>query len=142
MCQANFHGRQGAWGHPHWHSRWGQHREGMRGNWFQPPVNVGELEDRYELHLVAPGRTKQDFQLKVQGDLLTISAQAREESDIAQATKWTRQEFRTVSFERQFQLNEKIDAEGITASYSDGVLVVTLPKFANAHTPARDVFVA
>jgi HSP20 family protein len=114
----------------------------MRGGWFQPPVNIRELEDRYELHLAAPGRSKQDFQLKVQGDLLTITGKGQEESDIAQSTNWARQEFRTAAFERQFQLNEKMDGDGITANYVDGVLVVTMPKFAHAHTPAKDVYVA
>jgi len=114
----------------------------MRGGLFQPPVNVRELEDRYELHLAAPGRSKQDFQLKVQGNVLAITGQGQQESDIAQASNWSLQEFRTAAFERQFQLNEKIDADAITANYVDGVLIVTMPKFANAHTPARDVFVA
>ncbi len=114
----------------------------MRGGMFQPPVNIRELEDRYELHLAAPGRSKQDFQLKVQGNLLTITGKGQEESDIAQNSNWARQEFRTVAFERQFQLNEKMDADAIAANYVDGVLIVTLPKFASAHTPARDVYVA
>lgn len=129
------------------HGRWGQGFGGpqsgwARGGWFQPPVNVQELEDRYELHLAAPGRSKQDFQISVQGDILTISAQKQEESDLTKSANWTRREFKTVAFERQFQLNEKIDANGIAATYTDGVLVVSLPKLPRAQTPARDVFVA
>lgn len=142
MCQANFQGRHGGWSHQHWKQQWANRHQVMRGGWFQPPVNVRELEDRYELHLAAPGRSKQDFQLKVQGNVLNITGKGREDSDIAQAPEWSRQEFRTVAFERQFQLNEKIDADGITANYADGVLIVSMPKFANAHTPARDVHVA
>ncbi len=133
------HSAKGMGGHA---GRFGQGNPWMRGAWFQPPVNIEELEDRYLLHLAAPGRNKSDFQLSVAGDVLTISSRKQEESDLAAAQNWTRREFRTVAFERQFQLNEKIDADGITASYTDGVLVVTLPKHASAHTPARDVFVA
>ena len=86
--------------------------------------------------------SKADFQLSVQGDILTISAKKQEESDLTKSANWTRREFKTVAFERQFQLNEKIDAEGIAASYTDGVLVVTLPKLLGAQTPAKDIFVA
>ena len=114
----------------------------MRGGWFQPPVNIQELQDRYELHLAAPGRNKSDFQLSVQDGILTIASRKQEESDLAAPQNWTRREFRTAAFERQFQLNEKMDADGITASYTDGVLVVTLPKLQSAQTPAKDVFVA
>ena len=151
MCYGNHHGMRGDHGHAGkgWggHGRWGHGFGGPqsgspRGGWFQPPVNVQELEDRYELHLAAPGRTKADFQLSVQGDLLTISAQKREESDLSKSANWTRLEFKTVPFERQFQLNEKIDAEGIGASYTDGVLVVTLPKVPGKRVPAKDILVA
>ena len=146
MCYSNHHGMRGGYGHAAkgmgYGGRFGQGNPWMRGAWFQPPVNIEELGDRYELHLAAPGRTKSDFQISTQGDVLTIASRKQEESDLAARQNWTRREFRTVPFERQFQLNEKIDAEGITASYTDGVLVVTLPKLASAHTPARDVYVA
>lgn len=114
----------------------------MGGGWFQPPVNVEELDDRYELHLAAPGRSKEDFQIGLQGDVLTITGRKRDESDLGKAQNWTRREFKTVPFERQFSLNEKIDADGIAARYTDGVLVVTLPKLPGAQIPAKDIFVA
>jgi HSP20 family protein len=147
MCYSNHHGMRGGYGPAAkgmggFQGRMAQGGPWARGAWFQPPVNIEELEDRYELHLAAPGRTKADFQLSVAGDVLTISSRKQEESDLAASQNWTRREFRTVAFERQFQLNEKIDAEGIAASYADGVLVVTLPKLASAQTPAKDIFVA
>lgn len=123
--------------------RWAHaHGSGPSANWYQPPVNIEELEDRYEIHLAAPGRSKVDFQLSVQGYVLTIACRKQEEGNLATPSNWTRREFRTVAFERQFTLNEKIDAEGIAASYNDGVLVVKLPKLPGAQTPAKDFFVA
>jgi len=145
MCYGNHQGRHGGWGHAAkgmGHGPWANAQGGPRGGWFQPPVNVEELDDRYELHLAAPGRAKEDFQIGLQGDLLTITARKREESDLGKAPNWTRREFKTVPFERQFSLNEKIDVEGIAARYTDGVLVVTLPKLLGAQVPAKDIFVA
>ena len=124
------------------YGRWAQGHGSPRAGWFQPPVNVEEMEDRYELHLAAPGRSKEDFQIGLQGDLLTITGRKREESDLAASSNWTRREFKTVPFERQFSLNEKIDAEGIVARYTDGVLIVTLPKLPGAQSPTKDIYVA
>ncbi len=147
MCYGNHFGMHGGHGHADkrmggFGGRWAQGNPWMRGGWFQPPVNIQELQDRYELHLAAPGRNKSDFQLSVQDGILTIASRKQEESDLAAPQNWTRREFRTAAFERQFQLNEKMDADAITASYTDGVLVVTLPKLPGAQTPPRDVFVA
>ncbi len=147
MCYGNHHGKHGGWGHASKGMGYGPWANAQasghhRGGWFQPPVNVEELEDRYELHLAAPGRSKEDFQIGLQGDVLTITGRRREESDLGKGKNWTRREFKTVPFERQFSLNEKIDAEGIAARYTDGVLVVTLPKLPGAQSPAKDIFVA
>jgi len=118
----------------HWAQRYA-------GQGFRPPVNIEELEDRYEIRLFAPGGNSADFQVKVQAGILTISG-GRQHNEDASAPRWGRQEYRMESFERQFQLNDKIDAEGITASYTDGILVVTLPKHPHAHTPLKDIFVS
>ncbi|MCC6726901.1 MAG: Hsp20/alpha crystallin family protein [Saprospiraceae bacterium] len=154
MCYGNHFGMHGGHGHSDrrtggFGGRWAQggnpwaQGPWARGGWFQPPANIQELQDRYELHLAAPGRNKSDFQLSVQDGVLTVACRNKqEESDLATQQNWIRQEFRTMNFERQFQLNEKIDAEGITASYTNGVLVVTLPKLASAQSQAKDVFVA
>lgn len=118
----------------HWAQRYG-------GHGFRPPVNIEELEDRYEIRLAAPGRNSSDFQIKVQGEVLTVSG-GRPQNENATASRWARQEYRLESFERQFQLNDKIDADGITAGYTEGILTVTLPKHPHAHTPSKDIFVS
>jgi HSP20 family protein len=138
MCFSHHHGMNRGCGQAARESR----MQGFRRNWHQPPVNIEEFEDRYELYLVAPGRSKSDFQLHVMGDILTVSCRKQEESDLASGASRLHQEFRTAAFERQFLLNEKIDAENISARYEDGVLVVTLLKVPGAQTPAKDIYVA
>lgn len=123
------HGKHGGW------SRWAQYRG---GGWFQPAVNVREESDRYELYLVAPGRKKDDFHLTVKDDVLTIAARTVE----GEASDWKRQEYQLAAFERRFELNPKIDPDGIAARYADGILIVTLPKRPGADTPDQEIFVA
>ena len=94
-----------------------------------PAVNVKESKDAFELELAAPGLQKQDFQLNVDDNLLTISYEKQTSKDQSnEDTKIHRQEFTTRSFKRTFTLDEKIDAEKIVARYENGVLNLTLPK--------------
>ena len=90
-------------------------------------VNIKEAEDRYELQLIAPGLKKEDFLINVDKNLLTVSFEQKEQEE--QSTeKWIRQEFRMRSFKRSFSLTEKIDAQGISAIYENGILQLVLPK--------------
>ncbi len=120
----------------------GQRVRHPRAGGFFPPVNVSESDDKYELLIYAPGLTKSDFSLNVTEDLLTISGK-KQESDLAPKQDWRRQEYRPESgFERSFGLNEKVDIANITATYSEGVLLVSLPKLPGMETKRKDVFVA
>lgn len=94
------------------------------------PVNVKELEKSFELEVIAPGLEKQDFQINLENDLLTISYTKKSEENAEQGAgeRFIRKEFATMSFKRSFTLDEKIDATAIGASYINGVLTVTLPK--------------
>jgi HSP20 family protein len=96
------------------------------------PVNIQETDKSYDLHLVAPGLKKEDFKISIDQNTLHIShehkAENKDEQQPQDSAKWLRSEYRTRSFKRSFTLNDKIDNTGISAKYTDGVLVVTLPK--------------
>ena len=106
---------------------------------MRPPVNVQELDDRYELSVFAPGLTKADFLISLEGDVLTIATKKQENN--ADSTKWTRREYNPEAFERQFVLNEKIDREQISARYEDGVLIVTMAKLPWQEGPKQEIAV-
>jgi len=91
------------------------------------PVNVKETEKTYQLEVVAPGFEKTDFTLNLDQNLLTISAEKKEEVN-AENEKQIRREYGFRSFKRSFTLDEKIDATNIEASYINGVLTLNLPK--------------
>lgn len=93
-----------------------------------PSVNISENETHYMLHLAAPGLTKQDFNISIEKDQLVISAEKKSEKEENQEGRFTRREFNFASFRRTFPLDDSINREGISATYEDGVLKLTLPK--------------
>lgn len=102
------------------------------------PVNIRENETGYEMQVVAPGWKKEDFKLNVNGDLLTVSCERKQQQE-ENSHKWVRSEFRLQSFTRSFSLEEGVEAENITARYEDGVLYITLPKKAEAQQPSKNI---
>ena len=109
---------------------------------FAAPVNIQETDKSYELHLIAPGLKKEDFKINVDQNTLHISfEQKTENKETPQDGKWLRNEYRMKSFKRSFTLNEKIEAGKIAAKYTDGVLLVTLPKKENSEPEAHEISV-
>lgn len=92
-----------------------------------PAVNVKEDETAYYLHMAAPGLKKENFTLNLEQNKLTISFKQEEKTE-EQSSIYTRQEFGFEAFERSFRLPKNVNTEGIAATYTDGILNVTLPK--------------
>ena len=92
-----------------------------------PAVNIKENEKDFELELAVPGRNKEDFQIEVNENVLTISSETKSEENVDNEN-FTRREFSYTSFKRAFTLPETIDEEHIKATYEDGILTFNLPK--------------
>jgi len=92
-----------------------------------PSVNVVETEKDFLMEVAAPGMNKSDFNLSLDDNLLTISAERKEETEKTEKN-YTRREFSFSSFKRSFHLPENINVDKIDATYKDGVLNITLPK--------------
>lgn len=90
-------------------------------------VNIRELSDKFELNLMAPGFAKEDFEIKLEKELLTIAVNSKKD-EATEGVKYIRKEFRQDGFKRSFHVNENIDTEQISALYLNGILVVTLAK--------------
>lgn len=104
------------------------------------PVNLRETASAYEMELVAPGLRKEDFQLNVSNDMLTVSFEEKKENNETNKEEgWVRQEYRKRSFSRSFHLNDAIDTNGISAHYENGILYVTLPKNEKAKQVSKTI---
>jgi len=103
-----------------------------------PPVNITEMETAYLLEMAAPGFEKDDFKIKLDGKLLSISTEKKEETQSTNE-KLIRKEFSYKAFSRSFTSDDKIDMEHINAKYENGVLSLELPKKENSKTAAKEI---
>ena len=103
-----------------------------------PPVNIHETTEAYHLELAAPGRSKEDFKLSVDNGQLTIAFEKKEETK-TEDYKTIRKEFSFKSFKRSFNLDDRIDANGIQAKYENGVLKLLLPKKEQVKESAKQI---
>ena len=92
-----------------------------------PSINIIENKNQFLVEVAAPGLSKEDFNIKVDKDHLIISAQNKSAKE-NQSDGYTRKGFNYTSFERNFHLPETVDSDQINASYTDGILGITLQK--------------
>jgi HSP20 family protein len=92
-----------------------------------PSVNIRESEAAFELEVAVPGFNKSDFKLDLDHDLLTVSSE-RSVVENNQGKGYMRREFSYQSFTRSFSLPEIADSEKISATYENGILLVSIPK--------------
>ena len=89
-------------------------------------TDILDKGDHYELQAELPGFHKEDIQVHVDGNTLSISAEHKEEVN-EEKENYVRRERRYGSFSRCFDLTG-VAADQISASYQDGVLKLALPK--------------
>ena len=92
-----------------------------------PAVNLSE--NSYTIDLVAPGYKKEDFNLKVNDDVLTISAETKNErTEGSDGREYSRREYTCSSFTRSFKLPENAKDDAVSAKYDNGILQINIPK--------------
>lgn len=93
-----------------------------------PAVNIKEDDENFQVEVAVPGLSKDDFKVELENDVLTISSE-KEVTNESNDENYKRREFSYAAFKRSFSLPEnKVDGDKVKASYTDGVLYVTLPK--------------
>lgn len=106
-----------------------------------PAVNITENKDEYLLSVAVPGMKKEDFNVDIEGNLLTISAEMENKKEEKDA-KMTKQEYNYSSFSRTFTLPDEVKKEKIEAKYEEGVLKLSLPKQEEARKLAETTHIA
>jgi len=92
-----------------------------------PAVNISHGEKEFGLELAIPGFKKDDFNIEIDNDVLTVSSETKS-ADGGTDTHYTRREFGFTSFKRTFTLPDTVDASKIHAAYEAGILKLVLPK--------------
>ena len=94
---------------------------------FVPAIDVVESDTQYTLRADLPGLTAGDVKVEFEHDVLTISGERRSEHERS-ANGYRRVERASGSFARSLTFPAGVDAQKIAASFTDGVLEVTVPK--------------
>ena len=99
-------------------------------------VNIHKTDTGYEMLVFAPGRIKENFNLGIKGNELTITYTPPEGFP---KFDWIQREYSRGGFVRSFTLDSSIDASKISAKYEDGVLLVSLPFAAGKETTSQEI---
>jgi len=116
--------------------------EFTKGFWVKPlampagteltiKVDVKEDDKSYTVRADIPGVKKEDIQVDVEGNMISLRAEAKQEKEEKKGEKviYSERSFGMVS--RSFSLPAEVDSKGAKAEYKDGVLSLTLPKKGN-----------
>ena len=92
-----------------------------------PAINIWTAEDCAKITAEIPGVKKDDLEINLTGDTLTLSG-VREQAELPEGARYHRQERRYGEFNRSIHLPYMIDVNKVTAAFSNGVLTVELPR--------------
>ena len=90
-----------------------------------PAVNIKTNGKLFEMEVAVPGFAKEDIEILVENEILTIRGEKSRSEKIDGDTKFILEEFDFDSFERKFKLAASIAHEKITATYDRGILRLT-----------------
>lgn len=106
---------------------------GYKNQGWCPAVNIKENDSSYDIEFAVPGMKKEDFKINLENNVLTVSLEIEEKNE-ENNENYTRKEFSLRSFSRSFTLPKSVETEKISASYTDGLLMVNIPKKAEDNT--------
>ncbi len=104
-----------------------------------PKVNIKEEADAFVVEMAVPGLKKSDFNINLENNILSISAEIQNDNK-EEDKGYTRREFGYSSFKRTFTLPETVEDSKINAKYNEGILNIHLPKKEEAkQKPPRSI---
>src|SRR5215470_17452836 len=91
-------------------------------------VDVAEQDGNYKVLAEIPGAKKDEIQVAIDGDQVSITAEVRKEKEVKDGDRVVHSERYYGKVARAFRLGQEIDQTKAQAKYADGVLELTLPK--------------
>lgn len=98
-----------------------------------PSLDVVDGKDEVKVHVELPGIAKEDVEISLKDDLLTIRGEKKEKKEEKGENRYY-MERSYGTFARTIKLPASVKADEVKASYKDGVLEITLPKAEEAKT--------
>lgn len=103
----------------------------VKTNATAPAINVIESEKEYKVEVAAPGMSKDDFNIHLSEDnelVITMEKKNENQEEDKENKKYLRREFSYTKFQQALILPEDVEKDNISASVSEGVLTIDLPK--------------
>ena len=103
----------------------------VKTNATAPAINVIESEKDYKVEVAAPGMTKDDFNIHLSEDnelVITMEKKNENQEEDKENKKYLRREFSYTKFQQALILPDDVEKDNISASVSEGVLTIDLPK--------------
>lgn len=99
---------------------------------WRPAIEVKQNDKNYKVKVQLPGVKKDDIQVELDNDFMTITAEIQEEKAEKQEEekneRFHTSEFRYGKYQRTISFDQPIKGDDSTAIYKDGVLTITVPK--------------
>jgi HSP20 family protein len=102
-------------------------RQGGSAYSFVPKVDIVETEKAFEVHVAVPGMNKEDFKIDLNDNFLTISGERKFTAE-KESNNFRSIETQYGTFSRSFAMPDNVDAAKISASYTNGILELVIPK--------------
>jgi len=93
-----------------------------------PLINIHEDKDAFYVEALAPGVNPETLDVSVAGNILTVAGEKNMSGHDVKAEAYHRNERAAGKFTRMVELPHEVDDTGIKADYTNGLLLVTLPK--------------
>lgn len=107
---------------------------------WRPAVEVKQNDNNYKVKVQLPGVKKEDINVELDNDFMTITAEIQEEKSEKQEEekneRFHTSEFRYGKYQRTISFDRPIKVNDSSAQYKDGVLTITIPK-QNTETATR-----
>ena len=105
----------------------------------QIKIDVSEKDNTFYVNAEIPGVAKEDIDLSISGDVVSISAEIAQHDEQKEGNKILRSERYFGSVSRSFQLPEKVKVDEAEASYENGVLKLVLPKLIGSESKKLEI---
>ena len=99
---------------------------------WRPAIEVKQNDKKYTVKVQLPGVNKDDIEVEIDNDFMTITAEIHEEAEEkeeqAKNERYHTSEFRYGKYQRTISFDQPVKADESTATYDKGILTIKLPK--------------
>lgn len=95
---------------------------------WRPAIEVKQSDDDYKVKVQLPGVKKDDINVELDNDFMTITAEIEEEKEKSKNEKYHTSEFRYGKYQRTISFDQPIKVHESSAVYKNGVLTINIPK--------------